>query len=82
MKTSGKRNCWEFMGCGMDHAFECPAYPSGGRICYMLAGTMCNGEPHGNYKQKSRDCVECHFYREEILKSLPQRSRQSELGTA
>jgi hypothetical protein len=82
METNGKKNCWEFMGCGMEQTLECPAYPTGGRICYMLAGTVCNGEPHGDYKQKSRECMSCDFYREEILKSLPPKSPQPSSGTA
>jgi hypothetical protein len=69
-RKNGKINCWEFRKCGMEKTRECPAYPAGGRICYMIAGTMCGGRPHGTYKQKSRDCVNCDFYNKEILKSI------------
>jgi hypothetical protein len=68
---NGKINCWEFKKCGMEKTRECPAYPAGGRICYMLARTMCSGRPHGDYEQKSHDCMNCDFYTEEILSSIP-----------
>ncbi len=62
-------NCWESKQCGMDVARECPAYPTAGRICYMVAGTLCCGEPHLNYEQKAKDCMQCDFYLNEILGS-------------
>jgi hypothetical protein len=69
-KKNRKLNCWEFMKCGMEKSRECPAYPAGGRICYMLAGTSCFGKAQGPYKQKSRDCINCDFYKKEILDSI------------
>ncbi|MEJ2324306.1 MAG: hypothetical protein P8Y77_05895 [Nitrospirota bacterium] len=60
-------NCWEYKQCGMEVARQCPAYPAAGRICYMVAGTLCAGEPHLNYEHKAKDCVECDFYLNEIL---------------
>ena len=71
MAKKGNINCWEFKKCGMDLTLECPAYPTGGRICYMLAGTLCGGRPQGKYAEKSRDCMECDFSIKEILRSLP-----------
>ncbi len=53
----------------MDIAKECPAYPTAGRICYMIAGTLCSGKPHGSYTEKSKECMQCDFYLNEILSS-------------
>jgi len=33
-------NCWEFKKCGRDKTNDCPAYPKGGRVCYLVAGTL------------------------------------------
>lgn len=78
--AKGRRiNCWEFKQCGMDIVGDCPAYPTGGRICYMLAGTLCGGQRHGGYEQKSQDCMQCDFYLNEILNTSGQ---QNTRGTA
>jgi hypothetical protein len=33
-----------------------------GRACWAVAGTLCEGEIHGTYAQKYRDCTTCDFY--------------------
>jgi hypothetical protein len=33
-----------------------------GRACWVLAGTMCNGEVTGTFAQKYNDCRQCDFY--------------------
>lgn len=35
-----------------------------GRACWVVAGTMCNGEVQGTFARKYRDCAACYFYRE------------------
>ncbi|MGD2079842.1 MAG: hypothetical protein PVG55_00920 [Nitrospirota bacterium] len=60
-------NCWEYKQCGMEVARQCPAYPGAGRICYMVAGTLCGGGPLLNYDQKAKNCMQCDFYLSEIL---------------
>ena len=59
-------NCWEFRKCGMDKAGGCPAYPKGGRICFMLAGTLCDGGVSGGYIFKVDRCRECGFFSETL----------------
>lgn len=34
----------------------------GGRCCWAIAGTLCNGEIQGTFARKSRACKECRFY--------------------
>lgn len=36
---------------------------NGGRACWALAGTMCNGKIQGTFAMKMEDCAECDFYR-------------------
>ena len=33
-----------------------------GRSCWVIAGTMCNGEVQGIFAQKYNDCRTCDFY--------------------
>jgi len=55
-------NCWEFLKCGREQG--CKAYPSHGRSCFAVTGTLCRGEEQGSYDQKIAKCREtCPFYR-------------------
>jgi hypothetical protein len=33
-----------------------------GRVCWIIAGTMCGGEIQGTFAGKYKDCRECDFY--------------------
>jgi hypothetical protein len=33
-----------------------------GRACWVVAGTMCNGELQGAFDQKHKYCSDCEFY--------------------
>jgi len=33
-----------------------------GRVCWLVAGTMCGGEVQGTFANKYKDCRECDFY--------------------
>jgi hypothetical protein len=46
----------------MDTTGSCPAYPKGGRICYLVAGTLCGGKAQGAYAIKIDNCRACDFY--------------------
>jgi len=35
-----------------------------GRVCWVVAGTMCGGEVVGSFARKYRDCRECEFYQQ------------------
>lgn len=35
-----------------------------GRFCWMVAGTLCEGEPQGTFAKKFGSCLMCPFYRE------------------
>lgn len=35
---------------------------SGGRACWVVNDTLCNGRPSGPYEQKIHECRKCAFY--------------------
>ncbi len=56
-------NCWEFKKCGRDKTGDCPAYTRrAGRVCWIVAGTMCDGEVQGTFAKKINACIKCDFY--------------------
>jgi len=60
--------CWEFMQCGRDtdNSVKCPAFPHFGRVCWAVAGTLCQIKVQGTFAQKSNDCRQCRFYKSVI----------------
>lgn len=36
---------------------------NGGRCCWAIAGTLCNGEVQGGFGQKVMNCLKCEFYK-------------------
>ena len=68
-------NCWEFKSCGREKRNElgiCPAVTersaegvnhgkNGGRICWAVAGTYCEGKVQGKYAEKVLTCSDCDF---------------------
>jgi two-component system, NtrC family, sensor kinase len=60
----GEAKCWEYMKCGRDKdaTTKCPAYPHFGRVCWVVAGTFCEGKVQGTFAQKYEDCRKCDFY--------------------
>jgi len=74
-----KKNCWEVMSCGRGPANGdgniCPAANTitlngiheginAGRACWVVAGTLCNGEVSGTFAKKMDNCLICPFYRQ------------------
>jgi len=39
---------------------------NGGRDCWAIAGTMCNGVIQGTFAKKYKTCVECEHYQQVI----------------
>lgn len=64
IEESLKIKCWEYMKCGRDKdsTMRCPAYPDFGRVCWVVAGTFCEGKVQGTFAQKYEDCRKCEFY--------------------
>jgi len=63
-EESREVKCWEYMKCGRDKdaTMKCPAYPNFGRVCWVVAGTFCEGKVQGTFAQKYEDCRKCDFY--------------------
>lgn len=61
---SPELNCWEYMKCGRDKdsSLKCPSYPNFGRVCWVVAGTFCEGSIQGTFAQKYENCNKCKFY--------------------
>lgn len=58
-----KLNCWEFKKCGRDRTHDCPAVTeNSGKMCWLVAGTMCGGETQGTFVEKAGNCKRCNFY--------------------
>lgn len=36
---------------------------NGGRSCWVVAGTLCEGKLQGSYAVKYKNCSECDFYK-------------------
>lgn len=36
---------------------------NGGRACWVVAGTLCNGSVQGSFAEKVGTCKECDFYK-------------------
>lgn len=36
---------------------------NGGRICWAIAGTLCDGEVQGTFAEKHHFCSDCKFYK-------------------
>lgn len=69
-EESREVKCWEYMKCGRDKdaTTKCPAYSNFGRVCWVVAGTFCEGKVQGTFAQKYEDCRKCDFY--QMLKKL------------
>ena len=58
-----KIQCWDFKKCGRDKDKSCPAVvQSAGRMCWLVAGTLCGGKVQGTHAEKIGNCKSCDFY--------------------
>lgn len=86
-----KKNCWEVMDCGRGPADGpgdmCPAADASplhgvhegmnaGRACWVVAGTLCNGEVSGTFAKKMDNCLICPFYRQVREEETAMKSHQ------
>jgi len=40
---------------------------NGGRACWAIAGTFCQGKVQGTFAQKLCNCIKCEFYKKVVL---------------
>jgi two-component system NtrC family sensor kinase len=64
--------CWEFMKCerDMNNEVKCPAYPNFGRVCWVVAGTFCEGKVQGTFAQKYQNCRKCDFFKKRQCREI------------
>lgn len=43
---------------------------NGGRACWVVAGTFCEGEIQGTFACKEASCIHCDFFKEVVHESL------------
>jgi len=61
----GGRNAYELGVCPASTYIwfdGCHGGHNAGRVCWIVAGTMCNGEVWGNFSEKHKNCGKCGFY--------------------
>jgi tRNA A-37 threonylcarbamoyl transferase component Bud32 len=64
-ELSGDNAC-EFGVCpaARDQSFDgINSGKNGGRICWAVTGTFCDGKKQGSYIEKRSTCIECDFYK-------------------
>lgn len=64
--------CWEVKNCKDS---KCPVYGQHNMRCWLVKGTMCEGEVQGQFAQKLESCSEC-----EVYASVVQKDPISEIG--
>jgi len=75
VSSTRKANCWDVMPCdhGPGCSEPCPAVldvtsagvnggVNAGRICWTVPGTLCFGEPQGDFVDKQETCLACRFF--------------------
>lgn len=51
--------CWEVLEC---QEKACPAYNSRNVRCWLISGTHCRSEIHGNFLDKIELCIGCKVF--------------------
>lgn len=58
--------CWKVLACPKEKREKCPAWEfKSGTHCWLINGTICQGEPQKNWDDKIKFCYEC-----EVLKRV------------
>ncbi len=61
----GEVKCWEIKRCFKK---DCPAYLNTEKRCWLVAGTMCGGQPQGEFALKYKSCTECEVYQAAVFR--------------
>ena len=65
LKKKGKSipSCWKVKKCTAKQKSQCPAWEfAAGDFCWLINGTICNGIPQKNWKQKMKICHNCKVF--------------------
>jgi len=59
--------CWKIKKCGREVRNRCPAWEfSSGNLCWFINGTLCQGEPKKNWKEKMEICRNCEVFKQSL----------------
>jgi DNA-binding XRE family transcriptional regulator len=56
-------NCCELRRCTPEMQKACPAWEfKSGHLCWFINGTICQGKPQANWRQKMASCKKCRVF--------------------
>ena len=62
------RPCWEVRPCPPETKERCIAWQvKGGRFCWFVTGTLCEGVDQGSWEQKIQACRQCEVFQAKVL---------------
>lgn len=57
-------NCWRILNCDSEKKKNCPAWEfRAGKYCWFINGTICEGWPRSNWREKIAVCKACDVFR-------------------
>ncbi len=57
--------CWKIIKCAKEKRNQCPAYEfKCDKLCWFINGTICDGAPHKNWKEKIVICRACEVFKQ------------------
>lgn len=67
--------CWNLLNCDSEKKKNCPAWEfKAGKLCWFINGTICEGSPRGNWREKLEICKSCEVFRE-VLEQIKESER-------
>lgn len=60
----GRKACWSINNCPSERRKKCPAWEfRTGKICWLINGTICEGQVQKNWHEKMKLCRSCEVIR-------------------
>ena len=61
-----RKPCWRIKECPIEQRKKCPAWEFRvGKLCWLINGTVCEGQVQKNWEEKMKICRSC-----EVLRSI------------
>lgn len=65
-----KTACWEMLACDSETRRNCPAWEfNTGDMCWFINGTICQGEPQKDWREKMKACRRCKVFKSKLPKA-------------
>lgn len=62
-ETEPKKPCWIIKNCPPERKKQCPAWEfKAGTFCWLINGTVCEGDIQENWKEKMKICRTCEVF--------------------